>query len=155
MISPELLRRYPFFGPLDEEQLRAVAMLADQERIESGTILFEEGKPADTFYLLMEGSVNLFYFVEEERRPLTGKEFPVGDINPGEPFSISALIEPHLLTSSARTSSPCQVIRFDGQALRTLCEQDKRLGYTFMKQLAACAMERLNSTRVQLAAAWA
>lgn len=155
MISPELLRRYPFFGPLSDEQLKAVAMLADQESVGSYTILLEEGKKADTLYLLMEGSLSLFYLVEDERQPNLRKEFPVGDINPGEPFGISALIEPHVLTSSVRADTLCQVIRIDAQALKDLCEQDCDLGYTLMKQIARAAMDRLNSTRIQLAAAWA
>lgn len=155
MISPELLRRYQFFGPLNDEQLKTVAMLADQESVGSYTILLEEGKNADTFYLLMEGSLSLFYVVEDERQPNLRKEFPVGDINPGEPFSISALIEPHVLTSSVRADTVCQVIRIDAQALKDLCKQDCELGYTLMKQIARAAMDRLNSTRIQLAAAWA
>jgi CRP/FNR family cyclic AMP-dependent transcriptional regulator len=155
MISPELLRRYPFFGPLSDEQLKAVAMLADQESVGSYTILLEEGKKADTLYLLMEGSLSLFYLVEDERQPNLRKEFPVGDINPGEPFSISALIEPHVLTSSVRADTLCQVIRIDAQALKDLCEQDCDLGYILMKQIARAAMDRLTSTRIQLAAAWA
>lgn len=155
MISPELLRRYPFFGPLNEEQLKAVAMLADQESVHQYTVLLKEGNPAEALYLLVEGSLSLYYLVEEERRPELSKEFPVGHIDPGEPFSISALITPYLLTSSVKADSPCEVIRFDAQALRDLCEQDRDLGFVFMKQIAKTAMDRLNSTRIQLAAAWA
>ncbi len=36
MISPELLRRYPFFGTLSEEQLRQIAMIAEEQTYEAG-----------------------------------------------------------------------------------------------------------------------
>ena len=47
MISPELLRKYPFFGSLDDSQLRELAMLAEEETYKSGEVIFQEGGPAD------------------------------------------------------------------------------------------------------------
>jgi hypothetical protein len=41
MISLELLRRYPFFAGLDEAELKAIAMIADEVRVPAKTILFE------------------------------------------------------------------------------------------------------------------
>ena len=55
MISPELLRRYPFFCCIDEESQRAVAMAADEMICESGAVLFEEGQTVESLYLLVDG----------------------------------------------------------------------------------------------------
>jgi hypothetical protein len=35
MVSPELLRRFPFFGFMNEKQLKAVAMIADEFPLEN------------------------------------------------------------------------------------------------------------------------
>jgi hypothetical protein len=43
MISPELLRRYPFFGLLTEAQLKAIAMIAQETNFTDGTQIFKEG----------------------------------------------------------------------------------------------------------------
>jgi CRP-like cAMP-binding protein len=154
MISPEILRRYPFFGPLNDAQLKAIAMIAEEVTFEKGETLFNERKTAEALFLLMEGSIDLYYTIEEEH-PELRKEFPVGEINPGEPFGISALIEPYVLTSTARASAPTHVIMISASSLRALCEVDKDLAFVFMRQVAKAALERLNATRVQLAAAWA
>lgn len=155
MISPELLRRYPFFGLLNENQLYAIAMISDEVAVEAGETLFEECKPAEALYLLVEGGVDLYYKSEEEYHPKTRKEFLVGEINPGEIFSLSAMIEPYVLSASARASKASNLIRIDAAELRKLCQEDPQMGYVVMQQIAKALMERLVYTRVQLAAAWA
>ena len=46
MVSPELLRRYPFFGFLDATQLKAMAMIAEEVEPQTGEDLFETDQPA-------------------------------------------------------------------------------------------------------------
>jgi CRP/FNR family cyclic AMP-dependent transcriptional regulator len=152
MISPELLRRYPFFSFLSDVQRKAIAMIAEETAFESGTVIFEEGDPADDLYLLLEGSVDLYFTPRAENSSPLHEEILVGEINPGEPFGISALIEPHRLNATARAAKPSQVLRLEGSALRALCEVDCELGYALMRQIAGAAMERLHFTRIQLAA---
>jgi CRP-like cAMP-binding protein len=154
MISPEILYRYPFFGGLDDAQIKALAMIADVETFASGVTLFTEGERAKTLYFLLEGCVVLYYMGNGTMEKFP-EGIPVGEINPGEPFSISALIEPNVLTSTARMSKPSRVISFNAESLHTLMQKDQRLAYILTRQAAAAMIERLQATRVQLAAAWA
>jgi CRP-like cAMP-binding protein len=155
MISPELLRRYSFFGRLTETDLYAIAMIAEELTADAGVTLFEEQQPADALYLLLEGSIDLYYKSEEEYHPKTKKEFVVGEINPGEIFSISSMIEPYILNACARTAKPSRYVKIDAVALRQMSEENQMLGCVIMHQIAKALMERLAYTRVQLAAAWA
>ena len=68
MISPELLRRYPFFGGLTDAQISGIAMIADEVGFMKGDLIGEQGKPASKFYLLTEGSVDLLYSSGEQGR---------------------------------------------------------------------------------------
>lgn len=155
MISPELLRRYTIFAQLNAQDLYAIAMVADEITAEAGTVIFEECQPADALYLLMDGSIDLYYKSEEEYHPKARKEFLVGEINPGEIFSISSMIEPYVLNASARTAKPSRFVKIDAVALRQLSQENLAMGYAIMHQIAKALMERLAYTRVQLAAAWA
>jgi len=155
MISPELLRRYPFFGPLNEKQRKAIAMVADEIQMKEKQVVFEECQAADALYLLIEGDIDLTYKSEEEFHPKKTKVFSVGEINPQEVFAISALIEPYEYNATATVTKDGRAIKIDAKALRELIEQDIQLGYILMHQIAKTAMERLAYTRVQLAAAWA
>ncbi len=154
MITPELLQHYPFFGFLTPVQLKAIARIAKEESLESGRIIFREHEHADWLCILVKGNIDLFFTIEVEYHPELRKELLFGTINPGELFGISALIEPHILTSSARTSKPSQVIKIEAPRLLALCNKDEQLAYGLVSQVAKTSMERLNATRLQLATAW-
>jgi CRP-like cAMP-binding protein len=130
-------------------------MIAEEIKLENGQVVIEEGKPADALYFLVEGSVVLYHPISSPQTEGGASEVPVCEINPGEPFSISALIEPHVLTSTARSSGVSRVIRLMVEDLKTAFAQDARLECLMIRCVAEAAMGRLNSTRVQLAAAYA
>ena len=153
MVSPELLRRYPFFAFMTHQQRQEVAMIADEVEVPTNTILFAIEDKAEALYLLMKGSIDLHYVVMDENLPALRKDFMIGTINPGEVLSISAMIEPYVLTTTAVTTQPCTLLKIDAVALRDLSEQDHDLAYGLQKQLARTTMQRLHATRVLLAAA--
>jgi CRP/FNR family cyclic AMP-dependent transcriptional regulator len=153
MISPEILRRYPFFSFLDPDQLREVAMITEEVSFEKGETLFKTDEKADDCYLLMIGGIELRYVVADELDPELRKEFAIGVINPGEFLGISAAIEPNRYTATAITTGKCKLLHIDGVALRDLCEQDPKFNCGLQTMLARTAIDRLHATRVQLAAA--
>jgi CRP/FNR family transcriptional activator FtrB len=154
MVLPELIERYPLFRFLKPEKLMSIAGISTEESFDRGVIIFHEKQHADWLYILMEGAVELFYTVEVEYRPEQRKELLCGEVSPGEVFAISALIEPHILTLTARTSKPSRVVKIDATRLQALCEKDDQLAYGFMKQVAKATIKRLNATRLQLATVW-
>jgi len=155
MISPESLRRYPFFGGLTNDQLVSVAMIATEETYPAGAILCQKGQTADKLFFLKEGSVDLYYPEKGKKSPKFPEGIPISEVNPGEPFAISALIDPYILTFTAKVARPIQVIQIEAKPLRTLFKKDKRLAYLLTLQATKAAIERLDVTRVQLAAALA
>jgi len=152
MISPEQLRRYPVFGFMDDAQVKAIAMIAEEKTYQEGEIIVEVNTPADALFFLEDGSVSYFYVVTSEHDPYYKKEYFISNFNPGEIFGISALIEPFVFTSTARADKVCHIIQINASALRALCEVDLKLSYGLMKAIAKASMERLQQTRVQLIA---
>ncbi|HLF91004.1 MAG TPA: Crp/Fnr family transcriptional regulator [Anaerolineales bacterium] len=154
MISTERLRKYPFFGFLKPKELDAVAMIAEEAAYPKGKVIFHADEPAQTLYLLEKGSVELYYeSFDEFFKPELRRQFLVGEINPGEVFGISALIDPYQMTAGAVTATPCQVIQIDAEKLRALPEHFPGLECVFYQQALQTLKERLHYTRVQLAAA--
>jgi CRP/FNR family transcriptional regulator, cyclic AMP receptor protein len=150
MVSPELLRRYPFFVSLNDDQLKAIAMIAEEKTYPKDTILIKENTSATRLVLLLEGDVDLIYSGGGEGAIVNSL---VGSIAPGEVYGVSSLIEPYKFISSARATAPVKVVEIDGMALRALMEVDQKLGYTMMRNIAAAVLERLKYTQVELAAA--
>jgi CRP/FNR family transcriptional regulator, cyclic AMP receptor protein len=155
MVSPELLRRFPFFGIFNDNQLKKIAMISEEINVPTGTKLFDECAQANALYLLVDGSIDLMYKSEEEFHPKTKKVFPVGEINPEEVFGISSVLEPYEYKSTALASKDSKILRIDGENLRKLMKEDPEFGCSLMHQIARVIMERLTYTRIQLAAAWA
>lgn len=154
MVSAEFLGRYPFFSFLKPSQLRSIAKVAKEKSFERGDILFREKDPANALFILVKGSLELFFTVEVEYHPELRKELKYRVIYPGEISGISALIEPYRLTSSARATEPSQVIMIEAAALLELCQKDEELSCALIRQVAKVAIDRLNATRLQLAAMW-
>jgi len=153
MVSPEFLRRLPFFAGFNSEQLKAIAMLTDEVTVDEGTTLFETDQPADHLYVLLEGEVELHYMIAVPVRPELRKEFYIEDLNPGEPFGIAAVLDPYVYNGRVLARSQSRVLKMEAPGLRALCELDARLAGIMMRQVAKAAMSRLDHTRVQLAAA--
>jgi len=152
MISPELLRRFPFFGFMNEQELRAVAMIADEVSFNKDDLILESNQAAEKLYFIVEGSVALYHVVKTENDPSYRQEYYVSDIDAGEIFGISALIEPYIYTGTIRADKKSRVIKIDAPALRALCDVDVRLANGLMQEVAKAAMERLEQTRIQLIA---
>jgi CRP/FNR family transcriptional regulator, cyclic AMP receptor protein len=153
MISPEELRRYPFFSFMNHEQLREMAMITDEVEVRAGEAIFHMDEQADAWYLLKSGGVNLHFVVVDETNPDRRKEFTVGSVNPGEALGIPAVVEPYVYTTTAVAGEDTLLLRADGQALRELCEADPGFAYGLQRQVAKALLDRLNVTRIQLAAA--
>lgn len=153
MISPEVLRRYPFFGFLTEEQYKKVAMVADEVSWKSGSQIIQVNAAADSFYVLMDGGVELRYFVEDTTVSHKSKDFSVGEVNPGEPFGLSALLDSGKFTANAIAVSDSKGIKIEAGKVLELVKQDPSLGYGLMKAVAKSAFERLDHVRVQWVAA--
>lgn len=153
MISPELLRRFPFFNFMDDKQLKAVAMIAEEKTYEHSEDVVVNNTPAVKLFFLIEGTASYYYVITSEHDPYYKQEYFISDFNPGEIFGISALIEPYVFTASVRAEKSCRLIEIDASALRALCEVDMQLSCGLMRAVAKAAMERLQHTRVQLIAA--
>jgi CRP-like cAMP-binding protein len=154
MVSPELLRRYAFFGGLTDGQLKALSMIAEEETFKHDAIIFEECNTADKFYLLMEGSIDLSYRSIDEMHIYSTppKEFYAGSINPSEVFGVSALIEPYAYNATAKATQVSHVIMIDAIELRKMLEQDVSLASNLSRQIFRVLMERMIALRVQLTA---
>jgi CRP/FNR family cyclic AMP-dependent transcriptional regulator len=150
VVSTELLRRYSFFALLNDEQLQAIAMIAQDKSYPQGALLVKENTNAVCLALLLEGDVDLIYSGGGEGAITNAL---VGTIAPGEPYGVSSLIEPYRYTATARATMPVRVIEIDGVALRDLVEKDYKIGYIMMRNVAIAVLERLRYTQMELAVA--
>lgn len=148
MIPLSLLRHQSFFKTFDDRERRAIAALAHDVTIPAGTILFRENDPATHLFYLLEGAVDLYLPVSGTDR----SHISAGEIAPGEPFGVSALLDPYVYKTYARASVDSRMLKVDALALRELIDQDCRLGMKLLRELARAAFERVEIMRLHIAA---
>lgn len=139
MITPELLKRYPFFASLTDEQLKTIAQIGEEKSFPKDSILIKENTAANNLMLLLDGAVDLFYSNRSEKSEIKS---PICSLAPGVIFGISSLIVPYKSTASARATMPVKVVDFDGVALRKIAESDQVLGQVLIRNIAAAVLAR-------------
>ncbi len=110
MVTPELLRSYPFFRVFADTHLKAIAMVAKEISCEVGDALYEIDRPADKLLLLLSGCVEHYFITIDSPNPAIRKEYYLSDINPGDIFGLSSMLQPYRHTTTARATMPSQVI---------------------------------------------
>jgi CRP/FNR family transcriptional regulator, dissimilatory nitrate respiration regulator len=102
------LRRAPLLRPLDDDQLARVAARAVALRLDEREALFEQGDPAERFYLVRRGQIRLYRLSPE------GNEKVIEIVTPGSTFAeaLMFLKRPRYPVGAAAIG-PAEVISID------------------------------------------
>jgi len=146
MVSPELLRRFPFFAGLTDEELKSIAMISEEVNYDANTFIFREQGKAEKLFVLLEGTVDIKVNTDEEGL----QHETVSTLTHGDVICWSSVVEPHILTASGFAATPVTLVAIDGPGLRALFELDCHLGYRILQRSAEIISSRLKDTRIQM-----
>jgi CRP-like cAMP-binding protein len=159
MVSPELLRRYPYFAGLTHEQLVALAMTAQEISVDADHRFFSEGDELHAFYLVVEGDVAVVFDVPDRQvkqsvaGQLTGKlvtdDVVISHVGPGEPFGWSAIANEGGATAGAIAQSNAKVIAFSKDKLLEAFQQDPELDRLMLRHVLQSLQQRLHDMRLE------
>lgn len=139
----ELLREQEQLATLDDEQLATLAGCARLAVCKAGTVLAQEGGPADTFYVVRTGLVAV-----EAHGP--ARDVTVDTAASGDLVGWSWIFPPHRWLFDVRCVRECRLIVVDGACIRDKCEADNAFGYRVMTCFSSVVVSRLTSARVRL-----
>ena len=123
--GPEALVDVPLFSNLTKRHLRHVSALAEEEHFEEGTSLAEEGKPGDTFYVLLSGEAKV---VRGGRR--------MDRLIPGDFFGEIALIDGGPRTASVVATTPVTTLTISRKRFRKMLDEDPSIVLGMLEELA-------------------
>ncbi|MFF7250135.1 Crp/Fnr family transcriptional regulator [Embleya sp. NPDC008237] len=112
--------------------------------LEPGTRLFEEERPARTFWLVEGGAVRLDMHVPG------GHAATVETLGPGELVGWSRLFPPYRWHLSGRAVGTVRAVEFDAGAVRAECERDPDFGRAITLACAQVIAGRLQASRLRL-----
>jgi CRP-like cAMP-binding protein len=96
-LDESLLTHLPPFARLERRQIRAILDQATSRRYEAGTAIFEEGAPAERFYLLLDGTIRVV------RITPTGEQVTALHIPAGQLFGIAQALGRDTYPATAMT----------------------------------------------------
>lgn len=120
-----LLRGVPLLSEIPTEVLADLATLATVERVERETRLFEEGDPADAFYVVIEGGIS---------GSRNGR--PVFRVGPGHEVGALAVLDEGARAFSARAESASMLLRIGAEDFLYLLEQYPALARGVIRHLS-------------------
>ena len=123
----------PFLNRVEKAALSAVEQEVEWFCLPAGQTLFEEGEPADAFYLVRSGALAAF------RTGADGRPELVGHIRKGEPIGEMALVEDRAHSASVYALRDSELMRLPKTAFERLTRKHASL----MRELARMMMYRL------------
>ncbi|WP_432076222.1 cyclic nucleotide-binding domain-containing protein [Streptomyces wuyuanensis] len=110
----------------------------------AGTRIFDEGDPADRFWIIRTGSVTLD-LQAHGRRAATVETLGHGDL-----VGWSWLVPPYEWRLGAEAFSLVRAHEFDARAVRGLCDADPVFGLALTRHALEVVAHRLQATRIRL-----
>jgi CRP/FNR family transcriptional regulator len=130
MNVPAALRNCRLFAELPAADLRRLADIATARRCAAGILLFEQGDPADRFYVVAAGRVKVF------RPGARGREQILHVVHPGESFGEAAIFDGRPFPACAQTIEASTLIAVPAEAFLGLLRGDSALTLRLLGGLA-------------------
>ncbi len=114
----QIVRATPLFQTMSKEATERLLDGQGARVFEKGSLLFQQGTPADYFFVIIDGWVKIY------RATPDGTETVVHVFRRGETFAEAALFLGGRYPVSAETVSTSRLLRISGQALRRSIRDD-------------------------------
>ena len=141
----EVLRSSEIFQGLTDDELDKLLPLCQEQSYEAGAVMFCEGAQCNYVQTLRSGKVALETELVISRS--SAERATIDVLSEGSSFCWSALMEPHILTSSGRCLEKTEIIALDGEKLKVLLDENPQMGYKVANNLVKVVASRLQHTK--------
>ncbi len=121
VIDVDLLRSIELFEQLDDEVVGELVGQSSVLDLVRGDVIFEEGAPADSLYVVETGRIAI------SNKSFDGRESMVALMERGDLFGEMSLFDEQGRSAEARALEPSQVVEMPYQPLRALWERHPEL----------------------------
>lgn len=139
MVTRQELKQIVILGYLTDAMLDKLLPHVARLEFETGHVIFKEGDPGDTFYMLKKGKVLLEQRVSDKIR------VSVTSIKPGYSIGWSAMLSDlESYTLDAVCAEDCELFSIARSDIRRLLEEDHTMGYYLMQRIVVVVKKRLD-----------
>ena len=138
------VRRVPALKNISVQRMKMLQPLFEAFRCSAGTLILQQGKPADYLYLILKGKVVISY------KPYDGHAITVSHVEKGGLFGWSAVVGSKIYTSSAVAIDELEAVRVRGSDLRKFCVAHPEAGTEILEKLASSVSGRWEEASEQV-----
>ena len=142
-VALDLLCSHEWVQKLPWHYIEKLAKFAEERHFEPGEVLFHQGEPADRFYVIVSGTV-------EMTLSWRANSLIAQAVIACEEIGWDALIEEGVRCFTASAVTEVRALVFSGPELSAECERDAQFGFLLMKNLLRVVSERLDADRLLL-----
>ena len=136
----EIVRSLTMFSKVPAEKLAALLKGTSPRAYPKGHMLFQQGDPADSFFVVLSGWVKLF------RQTPQGDEAVVHIVSRGETFAEAAMFLGGRYPASAQIAEDAELIRIAAGTFRTWVQSEPDMAFGMLAALSARLHHMINET---------
>jgi CRP/FNR family transcriptional regulator, cyclic AMP receptor protein len=125
------LKGVSFFQDMTVDQLKAVASVCEEELFVEDTIIFNEGDPGGTLYIVVSGKVSL-----EQSHKTSGKSVRIQLLDMRACFGEDTLFDNSPMATSAKAIQDTLTLQLRHEPLTLLMQQQLDIALQFLKVLS-------------------
>jgi CRP-like cAMP-binding protein len=122
----QIVRSTPLLGALPQDVAQSLIAAQTVREYEKGALLFQQGQPANSFYVVIDGWVKLYRITPD------GSEAVVGVFRRGETFAEAAMFLGGRYPVSAEVVTASRLLRIDGDLLRRRIREQPDLALSML-----------------------
>jgi CRP-like cAMP-binding protein len=132
------------FANLNDKQLADVESCCKIQQFPRGSVIYQQNTQASKMYIILEGMVSLDDVVDIATSISYERRGPKGIIGTASMLGLK------LYSLTATCLEPTQVIAIDIPCLEKICEQDYKIGFIVMSEVAFILFQRYERAKTRL-----
>jgi CRP/FNR family cyclic AMP-dependent transcriptional regulator len=150
--SAILMQTDIFYG-IDRDDINPIARICKERTYRKGETIFEENSSGDELYVIAEGEVEILVdpamVSAQMGTPIEDKV--IARLHRGQSFGEIALVDQGIRSATARSASKnTRLLIIPRNEILSLCEENPKIGYRLMRNLAVDLSTKLRGTDFQI-----
>jgi len=144
MVEWGVARQCLLLRDLSDEEAEKLLALGEKRSYRQGDLLVRQDAPASHIFVILSGMVRV-------RRKQGNKEITIVHLGAGQLVGEMALVSSGVHSASVEVvETPTEVLAFEVEKVRALCEAEPMLGYRLMRNIASDLAFKIHHNNLNL-----
>ena len=149
-LNPALLKKVELFSRLTDDDLNALVPTLTARSIPAGTVLFNQGDPGDSLFVITEGRFRVLAKANQNARKSITQTAEIAEVGAGEVVGELACIDPAPRSATVGATSDAVVVELNRTILDSLASYAPQLAMKIIGSIVQRVTMRLRATNQRI-----